>query len=121
MDSTEGCSSQATGGVTMSEIVLSLDLVPVAVTGFAVTFCACMAGLFCAGYRDNWLQHAGMFGLGLASALKIVQLLERGFVTHETTLLAVSVAFFGCGVAVKVWQHRVPKPRARAKRRTYIG
>ena len=51
------------------------------------------------------------------SALKITQINDRGFVTPETALLAVGIALFAFGVAVKVWQHKHDDQRYRPRKK----
>jgi hypothetical protein len=89
----------------MTAIPLEFDTTLFAVCCFFVTLVACTAGLFSASFRENWLQHFGMFFLGIASALKMFQLWERHYASPETALLAFGVALFAAGVAWKVWQH----------------
>lgn len=83
-------------------IPLHLDWVPLSVFGFSVAAVACLIGLFSEHYRDNWLQHIGMVLLGIASALKVHQTIERGFASAETALLAIGLAAFATGIAWKV-------------------
>lgn len=87
-------------------IPLHFDLTLFAIVCFAVSMFACAAGLFSSEYRENWPQHVGMVCVAIASAMKMFQLFERGRVSPETALLALGVALFASGVAIKVWQHR---------------
>jgi hypothetical protein len=89
----------------MTVIPISFDTALAAVTCFFVALVACTAGLFSSSFRDNWLQHFGMFAVGLASALKMFQIWERHYASPETTLLAFGVALFSAGVAWKVFLH----------------
>ena len=90
------------------------SLVPLALIALAVCFALSLAGVFSDAFHDNWLQHIGMVALGPASAFKAWQIWTVGAVSHETVLLVSGLACFGCGVALKVWQHR---PKRHVKRR----
>jgi hypothetical protein len=92
----------------MTTIPLHFDTTLFAVCCFFVALVACTAGLFSSRFRENWLQHFGMFFVGIASALKMFQLWERHYASPETALLAFGVALFAVGVAYKVWQHTHP-------------
>lgn len=97
-------------------IPLGFDLVPLTIFAFALALAFCVAGLFYSGYLENWPQSLGMVAVGIASALKMEQIRLRGFVSGETTLLAIGIALFAAGVAFKVWQHahcQQPRPRKR--------
>jgi hypothetical protein len=90
----------------MTLIPLHFDLTLFSLLCFFAAFASCCAGLFYSKYLENWLQHIGMLAVGLASAMKIMQIYHRGFVSPETGLLAFGIAIFAAGVAWKVWQHR---------------
>jgi hypothetical protein len=90
----------------MTLIPWHFDTTLFAICCFFVSFLACTAGLFSSKFLDNWLQHAGMWCVGIASALKMLQLFERHYTSPETALLALGVALFAGGMARKVWQHR---------------
>lgn len=103
---------------------IGFDYIPLAIFAHAFIIIACVTGLFYSHFKDNWAQTLGMFIVALTAALKIEQIRIRGFVSAETTLLAVGVAMFAAGVAWKVWRHqkedelrrRYEKPhKARAK------
>lgn len=87
-------------------IPIQFDMVPLTVFFLSFALIACVVGLFYSHYRENWLQHAGMIAVGLASALKIEQTITRGFASAETALLAGGIACFAGGVAWKVWSHQ---------------
>lgn len=76
----------------------------------------CAVGLFSSHFKDNWLQHVGMFGLILGAIAKGIQLILLGSVTIETFMIVASGAAFGVGTAYKVWWHcRYEKPRIAAR------
>lgn len=78
------------------------DFVVLSAFGFSVAALACAFGLFSSNYRENWFQHIGMLMVGVASALKVHQTIERGFASAETAVLALGIAIFCLGVAWKV-------------------
>jgi hypothetical protein len=78
------------------------DYVALSAFGFSVAALACAFGLFSANYRENWFQHIGMLMVGVASALKVHQTIERGFASAETAVLSLGIAIFCLGVAWKV-------------------
>lgn len=90
----------------MTLIPIHFDTTLASIIAFGAAFFACLAGLLYNKYEENWLQHAGMFMVGVASALKIFQIWERRFTSPETAMLAIGIALFASGVAWKVWQHR---------------
>lgn len=73
---------------------------------FVVLFVLCVAGLFSSRFEDNWLQHFGLIGMGLASASGIHRVMYMVWVPPEMALFVLSAALFGCGTAYKVWHHR---------------
>lgn len=89
----------------MTTIPLHFDTALASICCFFVAFVACAAGLFSSSFRDNWLQHFGMFAVAVASAMKMFQIYERHYASPETTLLAFGVALFSLGVAWKVFLH----------------
>jgi hypothetical protein len=89
----------------MTVIPIHFDTTLFAICSFFIALVACTAGLFSSSFRDNWLQHVGMFAVGLASALKMFQLWERHYTSPETALLAFGLALFSVGVAWKVFLH----------------
>jgi hypothetical protein len=106
----------------MSIVPASEAYVVFAVIGFGVALAACLVGLFYKGYEENWLQHLGMLALSIGCLLKIIQVLGRGRVTFETTLLAIGIGLFATGVVWKVLKHRHDTaPPARRKRFTSLG
>jgi uncharacterized membrane protein AbrB (regulator of aidB expression) len=109
----------------MTMIPLHFDTTLFAICCFFVALVACTAGLFSSSFRDNWLQHFGMFFVGIASAMKMFQLFERHRTSPETALLAFGVALFAVGVAWKVFLHAreqshdwQAKDRRKAERRS---
>lgn len=87
----------------MTLIPWTFNLALLSILAFFAALVACLAGLFYSRYKENWLQHIGMLAVGLASALKMQQIWHRGYVSAETAMLAVGIAFFAAGVAWKVW------------------
>lgn len=66
----------------------------------------CVAGVFAAAYRDNWLQFVGLTLLCLWAAGELLAL-ARGDQPHPRELLLYgALAAFCAGTAWKVVQHR---------------
>lgn len=89
----------------MTLIPWHFDTTLFAICCFFVAFLACTAGLFSNKFLENWLQHIGMILVGIASAMKMLQLFERHYTSPETAMLALGVALFSVGVVWKVWWH----------------
>lgn len=73
---------------------------------FFIVFALCLLGLYSARFQDNWLQHLGLIGMGLASVSAIHRTFHMDWVPPEMALFAVAAALFGLGTAYKVWHHR---------------
>lgn len=86
-------------------------MITLTVVSFAVVFILCVFGLFSARFRDNWLQAFGLVGVGFTSALATYKAAYMEWVPPEMAVFAMSVALFGVGTAVKVWQYRRHHPR----------
>lgn len=69
----------------------------------------CAIGALYKHYDDNLLQRFGMAGIGLANVGLMAQVWQHQGVNHACGMLAVSMAIFAMGVAVKVFKFR-PRP-----------
>lgn len=78
----------------------------VTIGGFLGVFLFCVLGLFHQRYRDNWFQHLGMIGMGIASVSAIHSVYHMDWVPTEMALFSVASFLFAAGTAFKVWQHR---------------
>lgn len=77
-----------------------------AVVCYAVLTVLCVAALFSEVFRDNWLQHCGLVVLGLFAPAKIVDILDRGYVSAETAMIAGALACYAIGTTLKVVHYR---------------
>lgn len=66
----------------------------------------CAIGALYKHYDDNLLQRFGMAGIGLANVGLMAQVWQYQGVNHACGMLAVSMAIFAIGVAVKVLKFR---------------
>lgn len=66
----------------------------------------CAVGALYKHYDDSLLQRVGMAGIGLANVGLMAQVWQSQGVNHACGMLAVSMAVFASGVAVKVFKFR---------------
>ena len=86
-----------------------------------VVIVLCLAALFHSAFEDNWLQHIGLIGVGVASALKLEQFHSRGFVSNESAMLCIALAMYALGTYWKArgWWRRDNPPRDRTHHHNY--
>lgn len=60
------------------------------------------------GYKENWAQFAGLFGISVASAFLLDAAHGAGYIPAEMGLLAISVALLLLGTVIKVMRYNRP-------------
>lgn len=82
---------------------MTMTLSMLAVVLLVLLIALCAAGLVSGQFDDNLLHCIGLSALVLWSVSEIRLVVLSGHVTGREIWLYASVAFFGCGTALRTW------------------
>ena len=76
------------------------------VISLLIVLTACAAAVLSDTFADNWLQHIGIWVVGLWAMLRLLTI-QGGYVPDAMGALAYfGVALYSVGTWAKVWEHR---------------
>ena len=82
----------------------------VVIANSAIVLVLCVLALKCNVYKENWLQHAGLWAVSFACLSIFVSSYYYEVTTMHDVLLTTGLSLYALGTTIKVWRHRRDAP-----------